>query len=199
MAKRTRSALQREKDLIEVARLDADGLPQIEIAEKLGCSQQQVSYDLGTLRKRLEADLKGEQSTNSRLKVARHKKRLEGEIRRAHLGWERSLEVEEVLHVAKESGRVKVVGGGKSGGPAEIMALPDVDRSWKSTKGQAGDAAFIRAAIDALKLIAELDGLIVHKHAGPDGKPLPTNERVIIYIPDNGRDRAEVALPETRK
>lgn len=52
MAKAKRSRLERERDLAEVARRHVQGEREWQIAEALGVSQQQVSYDLRTLQGR---------------------------------------------------------------------------------------------------------------------------------------------------
>lgn len=47
-----RSKFEREEQLVEIARWYAQGLTQAGIAEKLGLSRQQISYDLKTVRAR---------------------------------------------------------------------------------------------------------------------------------------------------
>lgn len=55
MAEMTRTADQREADRAEVARLYLTGSTQAAIAAQLDITQQQVSYDLGVIRKRWRA------------------------------------------------------------------------------------------------------------------------------------------------
>jgi hypothetical protein len=52
MAAKTRTPLERERDLREVAALYLHGLSQYEIAQRLRVSRQQISYDLRTLQRR---------------------------------------------------------------------------------------------------------------------------------------------------
>jgi hypothetical protein len=51
MPARKRNFLSREKDFLEIARMYCQGVPQSDIAKKLGLTQQQISYDLQSLRK----------------------------------------------------------------------------------------------------------------------------------------------------
>lgn len=86
MAKHKRTPMQREDDLRQIVTLYLQGHTQVQIGEMLGLSNQQISYDLATVRKRWQ------QQTVYNLDEhkARELARLDTVERAAWRGWDRS-------------------------------------------------------------------------------------------------------------
>ena len=56
MAAPTRTPIERERDLLETAKLYCQGVRQCDIAEKIGVTQQQISADLKKIQKRWQKE-----------------------------------------------------------------------------------------------------------------------------------------------
>lgn len=151
------AALDRRK---AVATLYLRGMTQWEIARQFGVNQSTVSRDLEVLQaewmKSAVTDL-GEQK-------AKELARIDGLERVAWEAWERSCKDEETLHAETTKGRA-----GKDG-PA-----PDLTRTSKTVKGQAGNPRFLERVewciATRLKLFGLLDstsidlsGTVNHNH-----------------------------------
>ena len=132
--------------------MDARGMEQFEIAQELGVSQQQVSYDLRTLRERFVKSTSEEDRAN---RIGGELHRLEQVYREAMHAWERSKLDEEVKHSGIEKGRTDKKG----------KALPDKQTAWTTRKGQSGNPALLEKGLQARRQIAELLGLVVKRHA----------------------------------
>ncbi len=83
MAAKKRTKKQRERDLVIVASYYCQGLYQYQIAEKMGCSQPQICYDLKLLRKRwLESSI-----TDFNTRKAEELAKIDNLEREAWLSW----------------------------------------------------------------------------------------------------------------
>jgi hypothetical protein len=121
MATRTRTPLERERDLAALATLYFRGMPQYLCAERLGVSRQQVGYDLAVLRKRWQASALADFGA----RLAQELARLDHLEAVAWQAWERSCRDEEAAHEACEGGRTrsrKTVRG-RSGNPAFLEQI----------------------------------------------------------------------------
>lgn len=136
MAAKKRTPHQREKDLAELSRLDTEGLSQKELAAHFKVSERQIRFDLETLDERFRE----EQVAN----VARRKRRRHNELEKAKRlaleAFERSRQDAETLHAETTKGRTT-----KTGDP-----LPDLVRTTKTMRGQAGDAALLEKYLKAV-------------------------------------------------
>ncbi len=104
MAPKTRTKAKVLSDRMEVARLYLEGKYQHEIAEILGVSQQQVSYDLKEIQLTWQ-DMSVAQLTELK---ARELARIDNLERTYWQAWEKSQQPKETTSTAKEGEKVKV-------------------------------------------------------------------------------------------
>src|SRR6516164_9311218 len=100
MAAKTRTPLERERDLRETAALYLRGLTQLEIAQRLNVSRQQISYDLKVLQRRWQESALADYKAAQASALARVDE-LERTYREA---WERSCQAREVSTQEKVQG-----------------------------------------------------------------------------------------------
>jgi hypothetical protein len=141
------------RDRAEIARCYCQGWTQARIGEQLGLSQQQVSYDLAAVRKEwLESSL---QDFDAR--KAQELAKLDRLEAVAWEGWERSCRDAETSYAGTTKGRTA----------ADGAALPDLVKTFKTAKGQAGDPRFLERAgwcVERRCKILGLDAAQQHEH-----------------------------------
>lgn len=142
MAAPKRTRLERERDLVEISKLYFEHWPQVAIADKLGLSQQQISYDLKVLYKRWSAE---SLSTIGDLK-ARELAKIDNLEREYWEAWRRSCE-------DKEIDTTKAV-------PDEKEPTKGVTKEkTRRVEGQAGDPRFLTGVQWCINKRAEIIGL----------------------------------------
>jgi hypothetical protein len=100
MAAKTRTPLERERDLRETAALYLRGLTQGEIAQRLNVSRQQISYDLKVLQRRWQESALADCDAKRASALARV-----DELERTYWeAWERSCQAREVSTQEKTQG-----------------------------------------------------------------------------------------------
>jgi len=100
MATKSRSPLERERDLRETAALYLRGLTQHEIAQRLNISRQQISYDLKVLLRRWQESALADFNAKKAAELARV-----DELERTYWeAWERSCQAREVTTQEKTQG-----------------------------------------------------------------------------------------------
>ena len=128
----------KESDLKLISELRLKGYTQLQIAEQVGCTQQQVCYDLKILRKRwMQA-----QQDNIDAHIAEQVQMYERLIEQAYRGWELSLtESESITH--------------------EQGATPkgEIDKTVTKTSQGKGNPMFLSQISTFLEKIAVLRGL----------------------------------------
>ena len=152
-----RSPTQREGDLELVAKLDRRGWSQIEIANYIGISQQQVSFDLKLVRERYREATLDEMASR-----VEEKRRQYREVRReAWEAWERSKL--ESKKTSTESIQVPPKGEkqGKRGGKGETSTTPILrpTRVTETVEAKLPANEYLRTVLECLKAERELDGL----------------------------------------
>lgn len=149
MAARKRSEAQRENDLVRIARLYLDRVPQHEIAHELGLSRQQIGYDLRVLFKRWrEAALADFDEA-----LGRELSRLDLIEREAWAGWERS--VGEAVSKREFYPPKK----GAKGKPLRNTTGEGYVLAAFETKDQTGDPRFLAVILQTVAARAKLLGL----------------------------------------
>jgi hypothetical protein len=100
MPANTRTPLERERDLRELAALYLRGLTQFEIAQRLNVSRQQVGYDLKVLQRRWQESALGDFNAKKAAELAKM-----DELERTYWeAWERSCQAREVTTQEKTQG-----------------------------------------------------------------------------------------------
>lgn len=110
MASRKRDKFQRESDLAEIADMYLKGKPQSEIAQSLKVTQQQISYDLATIKRRWR------EQTAMNLDEAKNREldRLDALEREYWDAWERSKKDRSRTQTEKRLGQNDMLIGGKA-------------------------------------------------------------------------------------
>lgn len=180
MATTKRSKEQREKDLAELSVLVLEGWTHAELAVKFQVSRPQIAYDIRILDKRWAA----EQLANTHTRKLRRHAELERVKRLALEAFAKSRQDGETLHVSKESGRATATG----------TPLPDKEVSWRTVKGQAGDAALLEKYLKAVAEQIDLwgDGAAQqHEHSGSIAVELSVDARRarLLSLVDSLRQR----------
>ena len=105
MAAKSRTPLERERDLRETAALYLRGLSQVEIAQRLKVSRQQIGYDLKVLQRRWQESALADFNAKKAAELAKM-----DELERTYWeAWERSCQAREVTTQEKMQ-----AGGGQS-------------------------------------------------------------------------------------
>src|SRR5262245_40732431 len=100
MAKKLRNPLEREQALRETAALYLRGLTQVEIAQRLNVSRQQIGYDLKLLQRRWQESALADFNTKKAAELAKV-----DELERTYWqAWERSCQIREVTTQEKTQG-----------------------------------------------------------------------------------------------
>lgn len=144
-----------QKRRADVARLYLQGRRQVDIASAVGVNQSTVSRDLDHLRREWQADAK--RSIDQR--AAEELARIDRIEATAWEAWERSCRDAEALHAETVRGRAD-----KHGKP-----LPELQRTSKTVKGQAGDPRFLERVgwcVERRCKILGLDAPEKHEHTG---------------------------------
>ena len=84
----------------------------------------------------------------------------------------------ETLHTGVLTGRTDKDG----------TALPDIKKSWKTVKGQSGDARFLEIVHSCIAQRCKILGLMPNRPEIGVGLNVATTGPVVFYIPQNGRD-----------
>jgi len=114
------------------------------------------------------------------IKCSRELAKIDGLEAAAWQAWERSCGDSETLHTGVLTGRTDKDGS----------ALPDVKKSWKTVKGQSGDARFLDIVHTCIAQRCKLLGLMPNRpEFGGVGVNVATTGPVVFYIPQNGRDQ----------
>lgn len=170
MAANTRTEDQIRQDRARAAELYKEGWTQSRIAQEIGVSQAQISYDLAAIRKEWrESALRDFDAAKMR------------ELEKIDLI---ESEAWEAYHRSKEERQKAVkekVEGDTSGRTKVQVTTEKVD----------GDPRFlsqIMACIDRRCKILGINAPERHELTGKDGGPVQTESSVKIYLPDNRRD-----------
>lgn len=140
---------EREAKIAECSSLYLSGKPQVEIAAKLGISQQQVSSYLKTLQKRWQAQA-GEAVDARKARELARLDRLEAEHWAA---WERSCQNSQTT--VNRAKTVSLKDENESG----LIELPALEREWSHTeRGQAGDPRFLEGVAHCIELRLKIVG-----------------------------------------
>ncbi len=100
MAAKKRTKHERERDLEVISREYLNGKSQLQVAEMLGVTSQQVCYDLKTVHKRwLEASLVTHQAV-----IAKELAKIDAHEQRCMKAWEKSCADKTVTHMQKAEG-----------------------------------------------------------------------------------------------
>ena len=145
----------------QVSRLYFDAVPQWEIAERLKVGEATVSDDLKALRKKWSDGPDKDHAAHQ----ARELDRIDDLEQLAREAWKRSCKDVEIMHAGRTSGRAT-----KDGAP-----LPDLVKSYKTVKGQAGDPRFLERVAWCVSERARILGLYAKdqvEHTGPGGGPI---------------------------
>lgn len=149
-----RTKTQREADLIRIAQLDRQGYNQTEIAEFIGVSQVQVSYDLQKLRRRYQADQFNQYELESVKELTPEQKRAnEAKILEMHR--EMFIQLTQEWERSKQDAKKVVIEDAGEKGITETTTI----------EGRLADVAYINAGMKVLEKIAEMMGIV---------KPAPT-------------------------
>lgn len=177
MAKNIRTPAQIDHDRAELARLYLRGWPQREIAKRLGVVQQQVSYDLGVVRRRWQESAVRDFNADKERELAKV-----DELERTYWeAWERSIGT----HEKSRTGR-----RGADGEDAQ---------SWAQIEREelVGNPAFLAGVMSCIKRRCEILGLDApaqHELSGPGGGPIATTgyafqESIIAKLSQDEVDR----------
>lgn len=156
----------------KAGRLYVQGKAQWEIGEALGVDQATISRDLKALQKEwLAYSAQGKAEH-----VAQELAKLDELERTAREAWERSCKPAEIMHAGTTKGRTA-----KDGTP-----LPDLVKSYKTVKGQAGDPRFLERIGWCIDERAKILGLVnqKHEHTGPNGGPIPHEHDDVTGLTD---------------
>lgn len=169
-----RSGLQREKDLAELARRYLQGELQALIAEELNVSQQTISNDLKTLKKRWQDSALIDIDTARQRELAKIDN-LEVEYWNA---WKRSL------------GDVETITTEMLGAP-KAKSKDDKPRGkvQRRVAGQKGDAAFLKGIQWCIEQRCEILGLKAPNAV--ENALAGALSQVRIYLPDNNRESTD--------
>lgn len=171
MSGHSRTKTERVIALEEVARLDRRGYNQFQIADLLGVTQQQVSYDLKAIRKQYaEATI----ATRAEY-VAEKIEQLREVEREAWAAWDRSKENHERTTETTEKVEQPVAAPSAS---TETTLGPEGGGNRLKTiimkEGRLPESAYLQTIIACHKEEAALRGLyppIKHKHSGDEDEP----------------------------
>lgn len=156
MAKNTRTKQKRESDLERIARLYLRGVRQVDIAAKVGISQQQVSYDLKELQRRWQANAIEAISEAKSRELARIDN-LEREYWRA---W-------------GDSRKVK------------IETFTDIRRGTYQTIKRDGAPSYLAGVQWCIEQRCKILGIYAatrNEHSGPNGKPIPVATEASVNL-----------------
>ena len=145
----------------QVSRLYFDAVPQWEIAERLKVGEATISDDLKALRKKWSDGPDKDHAAHQ----ARELDRIDDLEQLAREAWKRSCKDAETMHAGRTSGRAA-----KDGTP-----LPDLVKSYKTMKGQAGDPRFLERIAWCVSERCKILGLHAKdqvEHTGPNGGPI---------------------------
>lgn len=181
MAKPKRTKVQRENDLLTVSQRYLSGVTQFEIAQELGVSQQQVSYDIKALQRRWQESALVNVDEAKAKELAKID-RLEREYWNA---WERSLEDAEVQTTKQKGVIVETVEGQK-------RHITPVEGS-KRVEGQSGNPAFLKGVEWCINKRCEILGLDAPKKVAPTN---PGGDKPYESGNDERYDRSMSALAD---
>lgn len=172
MAGHVRTDHERERDLERVADLYSRGFSQSAIAQEIGVSQQQVSYDLKTIHERWrESGIRNLDEAKER-----ELRRLDAVEQEAWDAWRRSQQEQQTTEAEVKPGK----GDGERTNRTKLIKRTSY-----------GDARFLSVVRDCIARRCQILGLDAPKKVAPTD---PTGEKEytgpIIIIPDNGRDGA---------
>jgi hypothetical protein len=156
MAAKTRTPLERERDLREAAALYLRGLTQAEIAQRLNVSRQQIGYDLKVLQRRWQESAVADFNAKKAAELAKV-----DELERTYWSaWERSCQAREVTTQEKiQDGQ----------GPAEDARLKAAVRK----EPRDGNPEFLRGIERCIELRCKITGSFAAVKIAPttpDGK-----------------------------
>jgi hypothetical protein len=160
ISKKTYKRGQHDHDLIalvarrqRVADAYLRGQSQDRIAQQENVSQAQISRDLATIRE----DWKQSSIMDFNERKAQELAKIDAVETTAWAAWEKSCKDAEIYHTGVDKGRA-----GKDGQP-----LPERQKSWKTVKGQFGDARFLERVAWCINRRCELLGLDAPKKLAP--------------------------------
>lgn len=170
-----REKIERERDLIDVARLYLEGWTQQAIADYISekyyldinpLTQQQIGYDIKILIKRWQKS----QSLNIDEAKGRELARIDKLEREYWQAWQRSCEDAETV---RQEGKPKT----KDDKPDKVV---------HTRKGQAGDPRFLQGIERCIAMRIKILGIATdrHEHVGRAGGPIEFKE-IIVELPVN--------------
>jgi hypothetical protein len=171
-------ALRLESRRLKAAEMYLRGTTSLtQIADVLGVHKSQISRDFKIIKARWREHYASDFNTAKQRELAK----IDGLEAAAWQAWERSCADSETLHTGVLTGRTDKDG----------TALPDVKKSWKTVKGQSGDARFLDIVHTCIAQRCKLLGLMPDRpEFGGVGVNVAANGPVIFYIPQNGRDQS---------
>ena len=141
MATKSRSPLERERDLREMAALYLRGLSHHEIAQRLNVSRQQIGYDLKVLQRRWQESAVADFDARKAAELARV-----DELERTYWeAWERSCQAREVTTQEKTHG---------GDGPADELRL----KAGVRKEQRDGNPEFLRGVERCVELRCKITG-----------------------------------------
>ena len=153
------------------------------IAHELGVHKSQISRDFKVIKARWRDQYAEDFNAAKQRELAK----IDSLEAAAWQAWERSCAHAETLHTGVLTGRTDKDG----------TALPDLKKSWKTVKGQNGDARFLELVHTCIAQRCKLLGLMpARPEFGGVGLNVATTGPVVFYIPQNGRDQRP-SQPET--
>lgn len=163
-----RTPIQRENDLRLIADLYLQGKTQAAIADEVGITQQQVSYDLKSIQQRWRTD------TAINLDEAKQRElaRIDTLERTYWTAWERSLDEKTKTRTERRLG--------------EETSKASIEK-----ETLLGVPAYLTGVQWCISERCKLLGLYAptkQEHTGKDGGPIATESQVTVYIPSNDRD-----------
>jgi len=184
MLRRSAEELRVESRRLKAAEMYLRGTTSMtRIAHELGVHKSQISRDFKIIKARWREHYASDFNAAKQRELAK----IDGLEAAAWQAWERSCKDSETLHTGVLTGRTDKDG----------TALPDVKKSWKTVKGQSGDARFLEIVHTCIAQRCKLLGLMPNRpEFGGVGVNVATNGPVVFYIPQNGRDQS-LNGPET--
>ena len=184
MPRRSVEALRLESRRLKAAELYLRGTTSLtRIAHELGVHKSQISRDFKIIKSRWRDQYAEDFNAAKQRELAK----IDSLEAAAWQAWERSCADAETLHTGVLTGRTDKDG----------TALPDLKKSWKTVKGQNGDARFLELVHTCIAQRCKLLGLMpARPEFGGVGLNVATTGPVVFYIPQNGRDQRP-SQPET--
>jgi hypothetical protein len=176
MARSPAEVLRLESRRLKAAEMYLRGTTSLtRIAAELRVHKSQISRDFKIIKAQWRDQYAADLNTAKQRELAK----IDGLEAAAWQAWERSCQDAETLHSGVLKGRIDKDG----------KTLPDVQKSWKTVKGQTGDARFLELVHSCIAQRCKILGLMPNRpDFGGVGVSVATTGPVVFYIPQNGRE-----------